>query len=434
MPTPFFKLLNKTHTVSKLTSSMDTKAAIELQTVLDSNPTMFERRKIELLEELQPGRSFRLTKGKVYETWDAGETIDVKVAVQVKGHSLTWYFWVQDGMDQYPQAFRDKLYNAAAEAHKHVSNGCDLYYRGSNAVHVKLMHHVETESNHNHNHYRLRDNVAYKPADFNEHMEALKGSQIHDEFFEEGEIDELCEAFSDFYAKWTVKVGNEPSLEEQYFMEPAQQLEKADLLELKSFGAQQEPCRISEHELKVDYNAARKEIERIVSSDDPEKLKALLAKVEQEYQDFLAYRKIGGSRGLNSKIASTRQIKNSANPVISSVVGMDDTLGKEVPDIPNWAVSIKTAVERSTGRMLEDAARRVSSPDLAAESHQETPVVEVTSPTPISNPNSDAEPVVAAETESVANITTRYKTALNDKIGRTEEEKKDVPTLGGGAL
>lgn len=41
------------------------------------------------------GLSFRQTKGEVYLTRNEGETVDVEVAIQVKGNSLTWYFWAE---------------------------------------------------------------------------------------------------------------------------------------------------------------------------------------------------------------------------------------------------------------------------------------------------------------------------------------------------
>lgn len=358
MPAPFFIFLDKTHTLPKVTSDATTSEAKELQLLVDSSNKVAYRKKIE--EYKEHGLDFRITKGKVYQIAYKGETIDVRIALQVKGHSLTWYFWAPDGMDQYPQEFRDKLYNAAAIAHKEVDDGCDLYYRGSNAVHVKLMHHIESESGHNHNHYRLKGNKSYLPNDFNQHLQALKKSEFHDLFFKQGEIDNLCNEFGEFYKKWTIKTKDKSSLEEEYFQDPSQQLETEDLVELQLFGAQQEPCRIDINELKVDYENARQEIKRIVSQQgNVNDLKQLLNKVEKEYLDIMDYRKKGGSRGLNSEIASTRQIKHSANPVIKGVVGMDDSLGKELPDIPDWAVNAKNAVEEAKKQMMAFALNRL---------------------------------------------------------------------------
>ena len=360
MSTPFFEMVKKIHTVSKLTSYTDTPEAIELQTLVAAGDKAGYRRMESEYKKI--GHNFRLTKGIVYEMKDEGETIDVQIAVQVKGFSLTWYFWVEGGMDQYPQKFRDKLYNAAAMCHKEVERGCDLYYRGSNAVHIKLMHNLETESNHNHNHYRLKDNQSYTPVDFAQHMQAFKKSEIHDEFFEPGEIDELCEKFNTFYAHWTAKTADTPSEEERYFSDPSQQLDPLDIIELKMFGAQQEPCRISAAELKIDYDAARKEIESLLHSAEPkdsDKWNQALLKMKAEYDELLAYRQIGGSRGLGSERASSRQIKGSKNPVITAVMGMDDTLGKETPDVPVWAHTLKAAVDEGMAQLLGSAEKRV---------------------------------------------------------------------------
>ena len=360
MSTPFFEMLRKIHTVPKLTSYTDTPEAIELQTLVAAGDKVAYRRMESEYKKI--GHNFRLTKGIVYEMKDEGETLDVQIAVQVKGFSLTWYFWVEGGMDQYPQAFRDKLYNAAARCHKEVERGCDLYYRGSNAVHIKLMHNLETESNHNHNHYRLKDNQSYTPVDFAQHMQAFKKSEIHDEFFEPGEIDELCEKFNTFYAHWTAKTADTPSEEERYFSDPSQQLDPLDIIELRMFGAQQEPCRISAAELKIDYDAARAEIESLLHSPegkDSDKWSQVLLKMKAEYDELLAYRQIGGSRGLGSERASSRQIKGSKNPVITAVMGMDDTLGKETPDVPDWAHTLKAAVAEGMAHLLGSAEKRV---------------------------------------------------------------------------
>jgi hypothetical protein len=208
MPNPFFYLLKKEHVVEMMTSTTDTKETNSLTLLLESGDTGGYQKKLE--EYAEEGKTFRLTKGKVYETTYEGETLKLRVALQVKGHSLTWYFWAPGAMDQYPQEFRDKLYNAAAAAHKQVKDGCDLYYRGSNAVHIKLMHDLESESNHNHNHYRLRNNKAYTPEDFNQHLDALAKSEIHSEFFEEGEIEEICGAFKSFYEDWILQKEGKP--------------------------------------------------------------------------------------------------------------------------------------------------------------------------------------------------------------------------------
>ena len=155
----------------------------ELQTYASAGERVAYAEKYEQLKAA--GVTCRSTKGTVYFTKQEDKTVEIEIAVQVKGHSLTWYFWAPGAMDQYPQKFRDELYNQAAVCHKKVDAGCDLYYRGSNAVHIKLMHTHESESSHNHNHYRLKDNKSYTPHEFRQHMEGFVGCEI------EGKSDNL---------------------------------------------------------------------------------------------------------------------------------------------------------------------------------------------------------------------------------------------------
>jgi len=374
-PTPFHEVLKKKHTVKKLTSLTDTDEAQELQLLFNANNKIKYRKRERELGLL--GKQFRVTKGIVYEMQDRGETLTIAIHLQVKGHSLTWYFWAPGAIDQYPQTFRDKLYNAAALAHKSVTKGCDLYYRGSNAVHIKLMHDHESESNHNHNHYRLINNQHYTPVDFSQHLLALKQSEIHDEFFALGEIDALCDKFTFFHANWTSKVDRALSLEEEYFAHESQRLEPEDIIELGMFGQQQEPCRINTAELKIDYELARKEITDAIAAiktDDGttaqrEKaatavlvLENRLKVVQAEYEELIKFRQIGGSRGLNSAIAPSRQIKGSDSPVVKQSVGMDDTLGKEVPDVPAWAKKLLEEVELAKKKLLASAIERLDNP------------------------------------------------------------------------
>lgn len=96
MPNPFFVFLNKKHVVKKFTSYQNTEQTKELQLLVASgNKAQYRKREQELNEE---GYKFRLTKGVVYEIRDEGEKIEVRVAVQVKGFTLTWYFWAPDGL------------------------------------------------------------------------------------------------------------------------------------------------------------------------------------------------------------------------------------------------------------------------------------------------------------------------------------------------
>ncbi|CAM2979836.1 Uncharacterised protein [Legionella steigerwaltii] len=363
MPNPFFVFLKKKHTVPKVTSYKDTEQTKELQLLVASgNKAQYRKREKDFNEE---GFKFRLTKGVVYEIRDEGEEIEVQVAVQVKGFTLTWYFWVPDGLDQYPQEFRDKLFNAAAKVQREkVDGGCDLYLRGSDELHGKLMHHLATEFWQNHNHYRLKDNKSYTPKEFNQHMRGLATTEIYQEFFEEGEIEKLCEEFAEFYKKWVAKKGSELSLEEQYFSAPSQKLDLEDVIELELFAHQQEPCRINMSELKVDYEAARKEIERIVREGlTTESLSALLEKVDREYNELVEFRTTGGSRGLTPEITEVSQVKGTRYQVKSVGVGRDDKLKKELPDVPKWAHSVQAAVEKAKAFILEDARKRLAVPE-----------------------------------------------------------------------
>ncbi len=366
---PFFLKLKKIHTVPKVTSysteqlehneklRQHTQDLEDLQAYATAGMHSDYTRKLAELKD--QGLTFRQTKGKIYLTLNEGDKVDVEVALQVKGNSLTWYFWAEGAMDQYPQEFRDRLYNQAAKCHKEVDAGCDLYYRGSNSFHLKNMHHVVTESGHNHNHYRLANDKHYTPHDFNQHLNAFKSSSIHDEFFDAGEIDDICEKFNLFYLNWTKKENNQPSQEEQYFAQESQHYNPADIIELRLFGTMQEPCRLRVDELKVDYEAARIQIEQAIGDQDPSLVAQALEAVKSEYETLLSYRSSGGVRGIGSSKASTRQPAGSGLAVEKEQV-MDDSIGIEVPDIPVWATSIKKAVDTGKQAIIDSAKRRTS--------------------------------------------------------------------------
>jgi hypothetical protein len=364
IPSPFLIFLKKKHKLAKVTSydANQSEFARELQLLVNANNNVEYVKRLNELKEL--GKTFRLTDVKVYETKDEGETMDVRVALQVKGHSITWYFWAPDGKDQYPQVFRDKLYNAAGECHQKVKRGCDLYYRGSNAFHIKTMHHLETEAEHNHNHYRIKDNQPVVPQDLNEHLLAFKEHQHHDLFFESGEIEEICKRFSLFHAKWMHKEHDSLSKHERYISHHSQVLDKEDILEFKVFGLQQEPCRISVEELKLDYEKARVLIKESITGSNPLallKLKQEVLTMEQEFNQLLGYRKVGGSRGLGSERANTRQLKGSSLDVVEEVVRKDDSLGV-VQKIPDWAIHAIKEIKKAQQELEEKAkfARRLS--------------------------------------------------------------------------
>lgn len=367
-PVPFFMMLKRPQVTRHYTSydgsedayqekDPDDDVLLRLQTYAKAS----DEEAYNKLVSMHTDRMFRRTKGEVYEMMDEGKSISVRIAIQVKEHSLTWYFWAPGAMDQYPQEFRDTLYNSAALAHKQVTNGCDLYYRGSNSVHVKMMHHLESESGHNHNHYRLKNNQPYTPVDFSQHMLALKETEAFEQFFEEGEIENIIAKFTKFHAKWHHKSEEELSLREQYIKQDSQRLNTGDVIELMLFGHQQEPCRINPSELKVDYEKAREEIQEALRNsltDEGEKdLQSKLKQIETQYQALLKYREKGGSRGLFSEIASTRQTYMSELAPIYHVAGQDGSFGAP-PDIPEWAKTLLKQVEEGKQATIETRAER----------------------------------------------------------------------------
>ncbi len=343
----------------------------ELQTHASAGEQVAYAEKYEQLKAA--GVTCRSTKGTVYFTKQENKTVEIEIALQVKGHSLTWYFWAPGALDQYPQTFRDELFNQAAVCHKKVDAGCDLYYRGSNAVHIKLMHTHESESSHNHNHYRLKDNKSYTPHEFRQHMEGFVGCEIEGKYFKRGEIEKICHEFEMHYLDWTSQVGVEMSKEERYFSDPAQRLNTGDMIELSLFGRMQEPCRLSVEELKVDYDEARAAIEAELaapaigvelvapeqsSEEASRRVQEKLLKLKSQYETLLEYRRRSASRGLNSSIASSRQVDSSSNEVIRARQTMDDGIGIADPGIPDWALRLKASVDESKAQMLALAAKR----------------------------------------------------------------------------
>lgn len=368
MPTPFFVVLEKNHTVPKYTSYKDTPQALELRTLFSTDTDAYTKKRDEYKAQ---GYKFRLTKGELFEIKDKGETIDVKVALQVKGGSLTWYFLAPNAMDQYPQEFRDRLFFPAVECHKQVEHGCGQYYRGSNAIHIKLMHDDESESNNNHNHYRLQTGMEYTPVEFNQHLQAFKTLEdktICEQFFSEGEIDRLCEKFQQFHETWTKKVDDEPSLQEQYAAQPSQQLILEDFLELLKYGMQQGPCRLNIDDLKIDYESARREIEQSIQGKGLGSIEKaeLTKKITKQYRDILHDQVVSGGRGLGAELALTRQIEGSQYKAIHQVVQMDD--GRSMGVDADWSDKRNESFKTALQHLLKNAFDR-----LAPLDHVDTP-------------------------------------------------------------
>jgi len=315
---PFFYILPKVHSVTRYNIIQPTSAEASLLKALLWTGRNDEYQKM-LQDYHHEGKNFVVTENGVEEIGEGGNKISIQIAVQVKKYTITWYFKTEDEhQDLYSQEWRDKLFDTAGECHLHVDRGCGLYYRGSNAWHLKTMHTGEHEAHLNHNHYRMALNQAVRPEDFAQHMQAFKQGKhdgVREEFFASAgvsaaeEIDGICEKFKRFYTEWTLKAGSGLSPAEEYYSDPSQQLTAEDLLEFRLFGAQQEPCRLETAELTVDYERARKRIEDELAALKPTessagvaaptsasidesiaKLMAEKSKIKMEYDALLAFR------------------------------------------------------------------------------------------------------------------------------------------------
>lgn len=379
---PYWRFLKTKHRVS-IDKLEKTAASQELETLIDSDNKAGYRE--ALAKYKGDNKKFLFAEdGSVREIVGIEKEVDMQVAVQVKGHSITWYFFTDfENQDRYPQTFRDVLYDSAAIAHQKVTRGCDLYYRGSNAFHVKTMHTKEQEAHWNHNHYRMSDNQPVRAVDFEQHMLGFKGTKAetglagsetptgYGKFFTDGEIEEIIEDFKQWELGWTYQPdGSGSSFEEQYMALPENKLNRSDVIEFFLFGAHQEPCRISASELTQDYEAARKAISAQVVREEVDNptaeqqqamkleqaaIEAKLREVDKEYQDVLAFRKIGGSRGLASELAWVRQLPNSDMKTFANVWDKDDALCNQVPRIPEWAKSARANMERTRKIVFESA-------------------------------------------------------------------------------
>src|SRR5689334_15735933 len=117
MPAPFFVFLKKTHIVQKYSSydAENSRAAKHLQLLL--NAKKLTEYSTQLENYKAQGLTFRLCENKVYETRVEGDMIEVRVALQVRGSVINWYFWAPNSKDQFSQEFRDELYLAASQSH-----------------------------------------------------------------------------------------------------------------------------------------------------------------------------------------------------------------------------------------------------------------------------------------------------------------------------
>ncbi|MBI2786021.1 MAG: hypothetical protein HYX60_06840 [Legionella longbeachae] len=147
---PFNITLLKTQKTEQWTFKI-TELAEKLQELLINGDRKAYGEK--LFELSKQGHQFTRTQGIVYELFDEGETIEVPIKFQVKNSVITWAFIAP--MNRTHQSFRDLVFNTAAKAHTCVQNSCETYYRGTDHLHLKVMHSYVEEANFNHNHYLL---------------------------------------------------------------------------------------------------------------------------------------------------------------------------------------------------------------------------------------------------------------------------------------
>ncbi|NDH09511.1 MAG: hypothetical protein EBY16_07875 [Gammaproteobacteria bacterium] len=189
------------------TSEVSDKAKI-LQKFYDSQDSEGYAQKLaEFREEIalkgatKDEHDFRLTDGKIFEIIDTGKLISVPVQFMVKGSVITWSFTAPK--DETHQSWRDMVFNTAAVAHQSVELGCETYYRGSNAYHLKKMHSHSGESDFNHNHYRLKQDHPITPKEVQEHMRAFYNQSNGKKFIPDWkEVEEIIEKFKIYWAEY----------------------------------------------------------------------------------------------------------------------------------------------------------------------------------------------------------------------------------------
>ncbi|RUR04788.1 hypothetical protein [Legionella sp. km772] len=81
-----------------------------------------------------------------------------------------------------------------------------------------------------------------------------------------------------------------------------------------------------------------------------------IANLAKQFNALMDFRKIGGSRGLGSERAMTRQIEGSSLPEIPVVAAKDDSIGA-TPPIPDWAKHALIQVEIAR-RSIEEMAQK----------------------------------------------------------------------------
>ena len=248
---PFAYELSQKHEAKLYKSDDTTDSARKLQALYDQKDLNAYQTRMDELNAL--GRLFRLENNHVYELFeDEKKSCLLSIKFLVKGGVITWSF--QAPRDQTYQAFRDLLYNAAADAHDNVQYGCERYYRGSDAYHIRKMHSNAGEANFNHNHYRRADGEDITPKEVTEHLQAFSAHQ-HGRFFfpDPEEVNELIAAFTEYWKDWNYTGADRPvSLRQQYRTENSQTLDPESTQEEEKNKGRQEPCRVNISSLPPD--------------------------------------------------------------------------------------------------------------------------------------------------------------------------------------
>jgi len=253
---PFTYELQTRHAVG-LHRTEFTAEAKELQELQKRDKKQFDIR----LEELKKlGREFGTRGSNMFELFDAEAKVEYTVGIkfQVEGPVITWIF--DAPKDETYQEYRNILYDTAANAHDHVTLGCERYYRGNDSYHLKKMHTNETEPDYNHNHYRRRDDQDITPTEVREHLKGFALQKDARYFFPDlTEIDVIIARFETYYNDWIYEGADRSlSLQKQWQSERSRVFTPKDLEEDRKKHVQ-EPCRINTDHLSEEQKAKVKE-------------------------------------------------------------------------------------------------------------------------------------------------------------------------------
>ena len=311
-----FETVLPRHQITKIWDSHgpeESPLAKKLQDLFDQG--LNEQYDLELKSMKETGAKFRLTDGKVFQIIDSNNTLSVKIKFQVKGGTLTWYILAPK--DQTHQSFRDEVYAAAGLAHHEVTDHCEKYWRGTNSLHVKLMHTKEEEAGFNHNHYRMKDCDADPQAVYEHLLGFVKAQKELDLIDAEGKEkfltkEEALQIYKSFEKFWIVShhAGPEKTIKlyDEFIHLPAKDVS--------------------------DVDAYKKSPEQVFTLEDVEEWETNKHKQDPcttDYEDwdkFTISQRLAlisaGMRGLGAELAQTRQVAGSAYATHSTVVAKDD--------------------------------------------------------------------------------------------------------------